>query len=89
MQFHRPPAIYPASVQLKATDLKRSLEFYQEIVGFKVFEESSSHANLGADGKTAILSLVNPKMWFPSKAGPQASTTSPCACLSGPISGCL
>ena len=67
MQFHRPPAIYPASVQLKATDLKRSLEFYQEIVGFKVFEESSSHANLGADGKTAILSLVQPEDVVPKQ----------------------
>lgn len=37
--------------------MNRSLQFYQEIVGFKILRQSSDQAILTADGKTPILTL--------------------------------
>lgn len=60
MRFHQPPAIYAGSLQLKTTDLARSVHFYRDVVGFQILEQGSNGAKLSADRKTPILSLIQP-----------------------------
>ena len=35
MTYHSPPAVYAAQLQLNTTDLKRSVEFYTDVVGLR------------------------------------------------------
>lgn len=69
MQFHRPPAIYVEEVQIKVTQLKRSVEFYQNILGFKVLEQSEHKAQLSSGKTRPILSLVHPENAAPKQEG--------------------
>ena len=56
-----PPKIHPqielGAVKLKVSNLKKSLTFYQEIVGFKILDQDSKSAELTADGKKSLLVL--------------------------------
>ena len=61
MHFHEKPNTYVTNVEIKVSDLHRSLTFYQEIIGFKVLQQDSHKAMLTADGETALLTLVQPK----------------------------
>lgn len=38
MGFHQPPHTFVGQVDLKVSDLERSLQFYQEIIGFQIFK---------------------------------------------------
>ncbi|TJY42841.1 VOC family protein [Cohnella pontilimi] len=60
MNFHREPNTYVGQVNLKVQNLERSLKFYQEVIGFKVLEQTEKSANLTADGKTVLLSIEQP-----------------------------
>lgn len=60
MNFHREPVTFVGQVDLKVQDLQRSLDFYKEVIGFKVLEQTESSATLTADGKTALLSIEQP-----------------------------
>lgn len=57
MNFHREPNTYVEQVNLKVQNLGRALKFYQEVIGFKVLEQTQKKANLTADGKTVLLSI--------------------------------
>jgi catechol 2,3-dioxygenase len=57
MIFHREPNTYVEQVNLKIQNLERALKFYQEVIGFKVLEQTKKTANLTADGKTVLLSI--------------------------------
>ncbi len=46
MNFHRKPYTYIGQVNLKVTDLNRSLEFYQQIIGFQVLNQTEKSAEL-------------------------------------------
>ncbi|WP_342513492.1 VOC family protein [Sporosarcina sp. FSL K6-1522] len=61
MNFHKAPQIYTGEVHLNVMDLKRSIQFYQEIIGFKVLEEAANKAVLTADGKTPLLIIEQPE----------------------------
>lgn len=61
MHFHEKPNTYVTNVEIKVSDLHRSLTFYQEIIGFKVLQQDSHKATLTADGETALLTIVQPK----------------------------
>ncbi|HHU20352.1 MAG TPA: VOC family protein [Bacilli bacterium] len=61
MVFHVKPATYVNHVRLNVEDLARSLKYYQEIIGFEVLERTDRTAKLTADGKTTLLSLVQPE----------------------------
>ncbi|MFD0588968.1 VOC family protein [Paenibacillus sp. GCM10027627] len=57
MTYKLHPATRLGEVKLKISDLKRSLAFYEEVVGFKVKSQSGNTAELTADGGTVLLVL--------------------------------
>ncbi|QKS70111.1 VOC family protein [Paenalkalicoccus suaedae] len=59
--FHAPPATFIHAVTLKVTDLRRSLDFYTDIMGFSILEESEATATLTVDGVNPIVTLVAPE----------------------------
>lgn len=61
MHFHEKPNTYVTNVEIKVSDLQRSLTYYQEVIGFKVLHQGSHKATLTADGKTALLTIVQPE----------------------------
>lgn len=61
MQFHQSPHTFVDRVDLKVTDLERSLEFYRDIIGFQILEQEDRKAILTADGKTPLLSIEQPE----------------------------
>lgn len=60
MAFHEKPTTYVSHVTLKVSDLTRALKFYQTVIGFKVLTESASTIELTADGKTPLVTLIQP-----------------------------
>ncbi|MDR4888284.1 VOC family protein [Fredinandcohnia sp. QZ13] len=67
MKYQRPPYTFVGLVELKVTDLQRSLTFYQNIIGFKVLEQSDKKVLLTADGKTPLLSIEQPENITPKE----------------------
>lgn len=61
MNFHTKPTAFVKHVQIKVKDLKRAVSFYQDILGFDILEQSASTVMLTTDGKTSILSLMQPE----------------------------
>lgn len=61
MNFHQKPTTFVANVTINVTDIKRSTEFYQQIIGFQVLSQTASEVQLTADGKTALLTLIQPE----------------------------
>ncbi|MHA0856356.1 VOC family protein [Paenibacillus sp. CMAA1364] len=60
MDFHRKPNTYVGQVNLKVQNLECALKFYQEIIGFKILNQTEKSANLTANGKTVLLSIEQP-----------------------------
>jgi len=56
-KFHQPPNIFVEQVQIKVSNLEIALEFYEEVLGFKVLEKKDNLASLTADGKKALIVL--------------------------------
>lgn len=67
MGFHSKPTTFVNHVTIKVEDLERSLAFYKEMIGFKVLEQTASSANLTADGKTTILTIIQPENVIPKQ----------------------
>lgn len=67
MGFHSKPTTFVSHVAMKVEDLERSLQFYRDITGFNILEQTSTAAKLTADGKTSILTLVQPKDVIPKQ----------------------
>lgn len=55
--FHKKPNMYISHVQIKVSNLQRSIEYYKTIIGFDVLEQTETTAVLTFDGATSILSL--------------------------------
>ncbi|WP_226643670.1 VOC family protein [Mesobacillus subterraneus] len=67
MSFHQPPVTFVSKVSLKVQSLERSLAFYQEVIGLKVYEKTDNSALLTADGKTVLLNIEQPSDVIPKK----------------------
>ncbi|MGP1906736.1 VOC family protein [Metabacillus sp. JX24] len=69
MGFHNAPNTYTGEVRIKVKDVKRSLAFYKEVIGFKVLNETEQTAELTADGKNVLLSIEQPPNIAPKQQG--------------------
>ncbi|MGX1194707.1 VOC family protein [Metabacillus sp. SLBN-84] len=69
MGFHNAPNTYTGEVRIKVKDLKRSLAFYKEVIGFKVQNETEHTAELTADGKNVLLSIEQRPNIAPKQQG--------------------
>lgn len=67
MNFHKAPHTYTGEVHLNVLDLNRSIQFYKEVIGFKVLDASSNKAVLTADGKTPLLIIEQPENVLPKE----------------------
>ncbi|WP_132745848.1 VOC family protein [Scopulibacillus darangshiensis] len=61
MEFHCDGHIYPGQVELKVENLKRSILFYQEVIGFRILEQTETKALLTANGQTSLLTIEQPE----------------------------
>lgn len=61
MKFHSKAHTFVGHVKLKVENLARSLTYYQEVIGFKLLEQTATTAKLTTDGKTSVLSLEQPE----------------------------
>ena len=61
MNFHSEPNVFVSHVHLKVADLKRSINFYQQIIGFQVIEQTEKQASLSTDGKTPLVTIEQPE----------------------------
>lgn len=57
MSFHMHPDMKLGEVKLKVSQLQRSVQFYEEVVGFRVLRQDSDTAELTADGRTVLVVL--------------------------------
>src|SRR5690625_6962530 len=60
MNFHKAPVNNVSEVTVNVSNIEKSLDFYQEIMGFKVNSQIGNEAELSAHGKTTLLRLVKP-----------------------------
>jgi catechol 2,3-dioxygenase len=67
MNFHQPPVTFVGRVDLKVQDLERSVAFYQDVIGFKLFEKTERSAKFTADGKNVLLSIEQPEDVMPKQ----------------------
>lgn len=67
-KFFDKPTIYVGEVSINVTDLKRSIEFYRDFLGFKILDEAANQVVLTADGKKPLLTLVQPEGVAPKEA---------------------
>lgn len=67
MSFHEKPNLYVSKLDLRVEDIKRSLAFYQEIIGFRILNQSEKRAVLTVDGENALLSIEQPDDVIPKQ----------------------
>lgn len=67
MNFHQPPVTFVGRVDLKVQDLERSVAFYQDVIGFKLFEKTERLAKFTADGNNVLLSIEQPEDVMPKQ----------------------
>lgn len=67
MNFHQKPTTFVASVAINVTDLKRSLDFYTQVIGFQIASQTESDATLIANGRDVLLTLVQPERVTPKQ----------------------
>lgn len=60
MKFHEKPNTFVKQVNINVLNLDLALEFYREVIGFQVLEQTNRQAILTADGKTGLLTLEQP-----------------------------
>jgi len=68
MNFHHGPNTFVGQVDIRVQNLDRSLLFYKEMIGFQVLDQTETTATLTADGKTVLLTLVQPEDVIPKQS---------------------
>lgn len=66
-KFFQEPAVYVGEVNINVTDIERSIEYYEKIIGFKTLDRSERSAVLTADGKKPLLVLEQPEDVIPKQ----------------------
>ncbi len=66
-RFFRAPTTFVGHVELKVQDLTRSIKFYENIIGFKKLEENDRRVVFTEDGKTPLLSIIQPEDVIPKE----------------------
>ncbi len=69
MNFHQAPTTFVSHAALKVTDIQRSLDFYQHVLGFQVASQTAEKASLTADGKNVLLTIEQPENATAKQAG--------------------
>lgn len=69
MGFHSKPTTFVGHVKIKVENLNRALQFYRDILGFDILQQTSSTVTLTTDGKTSVLSLEQPENVIPKQRG--------------------
>lgn len=64
-KYHMSPNIYVNEIMLKVVDIKKSKEFYTNIMGFKILKEDEKRVVFSADGKNPIVTIVEPENPIP------------------------
>lgn len=67
MLFHQSPAIFPATVYLRVTNLHHSKQFYNEILGLQILKETNDTISFTVDGHKPILVITEPTNVIPRK----------------------
>ncbi|MDG5788336.1 VOC family protein [Evansella sp. AB-P1] len=60
-KYFQKPCIYVGEVNINVMDLEKSVQFYQQFIGFSILEKTDSKAILTADGSKPLLTLNKPK----------------------------
>lgn len=60
LSYHAKPHIYVGEVHLLVEDLSRSIQFYQDMIGFQILSRSERLAVFTTDGQTPILTVEQP-----------------------------
>lgn len=58
MTFHQYPTMYPKACTLNVKDLSKSIEFYEDVLGFVLHEEKDRSVMLGTEKVKDLLTLV-------------------------------
>ncbi|WP_010529186.1 VOC family protein [Lentibacillus jeotgali] len=66
-KFFEKRTTYVGEVNINVTDLDQALSFYQHVIGFNILEQTDRKAVLTADGKTPLLTLVQPAAPLPKE----------------------
>ncbi|WP_026674074.1 VOC family protein [Alkalihalobacterium bogoriense] len=66
-QFHTDNQTFISVVELKVEDIKRSLSFYEQMLGLRIKTHVHNKVVFTADGKTPILSIVQPNQVLPKQ----------------------
>ncbi|MDC3418707.1 VOC family protein [Aquibacillus salsiterrae] len=67
--YHSKPNTFVNHVHLKVEDLTRSLEFYQDLMGFQLLNQSGNRVELTANGITPLLTIEQPEGIMPKQTG--------------------
>ncbi|QHE53487.1 VOC family protein [Pontibacillus sp. HMF3514] len=60
-QFFCAPTTFVGHVELKVQDLEKSINFYENVIGFKKLKENNQKVVFTADGTTTLLSITQPE----------------------------
>jgi len=65
--FHKKPITFVGEVSINVMNLNNAIQFYQDIIGFQVLEQTTRKAVLTTDGQTPLLTLEQPDDVVPKK----------------------
>ena len=60
MRYHQKPVTHVGEVQLKVSNLRESVRFYEEVIGLTIKSISSSKASFTTNGKDVLLTIIEP-----------------------------